>query len=378
MSRAIARRFGALVFASGSVLVACGGGAPPDAKTPGTASPPSGPPPAVATVHVKQIECGDAHTCALLDNGEVRCWGRNKVGQLGVAGEDVVKPTKVEGIAGATQIGLAATFTCAILADKTVSCWGSGYISGDGKKAEKQGPTKVANGSKVEGMSVSGLMACARDEANKLACWGLAPTHKSMSPGITEPVADVAVAAAHGCALLTNGQVRCWADEAWLKNAAGFFVKPTVSPAKQLAVGDGFSCVLTKKDKIECWGRNEAGQLGVPPDFNAHAKPLEIKVPGTPVKISAGEASGCAVLENGDVYCWGANDSGVLGVGSAAPDIRPTKLPNLSNVTDVCIASTHGCARTKDGEMYCWGSNAGGQLGDGTHERRATPVQVKF
>lgn len=89
----------------------------------------------------KAITAGLAHTCALLGDGSVRCWGQNGWGQLGDSAvtaqhvDDV--STRVAGVQGATSISAGADFTCAVLSDQTVTCWGrndrgqcgQGYVS---------------------------------------------------------------------------------------------------------------------------------------------------------------------------------------------------------------------------------------------------------
>jgi hypothetical protein len=79
-------------------------------------------------------------------------------------------------------------------------------------------------------------------------------------------------------------------------------------------------------------------------------------VPGVSdvIKLAAGEASTCALSEDGSVRCWGANGEGELGLGTRSPDERPAAVSSLSNVREICLASAHGCALTKDGKVLCW------------------------
>src|SRR5207249_1436321 len=81
----------------------------------------------------RDLACGDFHTCALMPDSTVRCWGRGKSGELGDgAAQDRVQPTPVPGLRDVEQLALGASFSCALLRGGTVRCWGSGAILGDG------------------------------------------------------------------------------------------------------------------------------------------------------------------------------------------------------------------------------------------------------
>src|SRR6185436_996531 len=86
---------------------------------------------------IAQVACGDYHTCARLTDGSVRCWGRNRAGEIGDGGAvDRRIPTPVPGVTDVTQIALGATFSCALRGDRTVTCWGSGAILNDARVRE--------------------------------------------------------------------------------------------------------------------------------------------------------------------------------------------------------------------------------------------------
>ena len=87
--------------------------------------------------------------------------------------------------------------------------------------------------------------------------------------------------------------------------------------------------------------------------------------PGTPVKISAGAETNCALMSSGAVYCWGSNDAGKLGAGSSTDaSVTPLKVTGLSAVTDVHINANHACA-LQGGKAFCWGDGQAGKLGSG-------------
>ncbi len=86
-------------------------------------------------------------------------------------------------------------------------------------------------------------------------------------------------------------------------------------------------------------------------------------------KISAGNAHACAVLTSGELFCWGSNKHGQLGIGNLADSAAPAKV-DLANVADVAAGgppeskeTAHTCALTASGALHCWGANGSGQLG---------------
>ena len=157
------------------VAASCGGASPaatPQSGTPGAAvaeqaapePPPSGPP--------IQVDCGDFTTCAIASGGEVRCWGRDKAGELGDGGgHDRSKGVVVRGVEHATGIALASQFACAMGADKKVRCWGTGRLANDGKPKVRAKATEVIGVDGVEELVASGAIACARN-ATAITCWG--------------------------------------------------------------------------------------------------------------------------------------------------------------------------------------------------------------
>ncbi len=101
------------------------------------------------------------------------------------------------------------------------------------------------------------------------------------------------------------------------------------------------------------------------------------KVQECAAEVKAGGQNTCARRIDGAVYCWGDNGSGQLGDGTAKPEsATPVKVVGLEGTIALSVGMSSSCAVKKDGTVWCWGNNESGVLGDGTKESRNSPVQV--
>jgi alpha-tubulin suppressor-like RCC1 family protein len=367
----------ALVLLPG--VAACGGGAPSPtppssgASTAAAEKPADDPPPSGSPV---QVDCGDFTTCAIIEGGEVRCWGRDKAGELGDGGgSDRVKGVIVRGVEHATAIALASQFACALGADKKVKCWGTGRIANDGAPKQRAKATEVSGIDGAEELVASGAIACART-ATAITCWGADSSTIGTPP--SGAFTQVAAGFTHGCALDKKGSVTCWGTGDWAAPKGAFSKPASISGATYLATGDRHACVVTKDKKVQCWGMNDAGQLGTKPDTELHKSPVTVPGVTGAVKLVAGEAAMCALLADGSARCWGANAEGELGLGKKSNEERPSKVAAVADIAGMCLATAHGCALTKSKSVMCWGANAAGQLGDGTKEKKLEAARVAW
>jgi alpha-tubulin suppressor-like RCC1 family protein len=324
-----------------------------------------------APVHVAS---GDFHTCALRADGTVRCWGRNKEGQLGDGTAEMrTSPVAVAGVRDVSQLALGANSSCALLRDGSVVCWGAGKAWGDGKMRSNVPPTPVAGVRSALRIDAGGLLVCAVLASDKVTCWGNEGDPASAPPD--DDAVDVSAAEAHACARLREGRVRCWGDSPW--NGAGGLAAPRVGGVTRITTGDAMACAVVASGTVTCWGRNDQGELGREPDNDWHPVPLAVPIEAAS-DVTAGESHVCATLRAGStLICWGSNGDGELGRGSQGPPERPAPVAGLRGVSEVALGADHGCARA-GGTVWCWGSNAQGQIGDGTLERRTAPVRVAW
>ncbi len=158
----------------------------------------------------------------------------------------------------------------------------------------------------------------------------------------------------------------------------------------QLAAGAAHTCGLTRNGSVYCWGDNAHGQLGIGTVGSAEDVPRLVLAPVRFASVRSGPTANhtCASTSDGsspgDLYCWGANESGQLGTGASG---APVPEPRLIDATAAggsfsgvfALGASHTCALTSggaSGQAWCWGDNSHGQLGNGTRSASSRPVQL--
>lgn len=172
------------------------------------------------------------------------------------------------------------------------------------------------------------------------------------------------------------GQLYCWGDGTARATRQEFGINDVV----EVAVGQP-SCLLRGDGTVECWGDNEAGELGDGTTRNrSRSAPVTGLLGAVRVQVSrfVGDAPGsaCAVLAEGEVECWGSNAFGQLGDGTTLDRSRRTGVIGLGDIVQLSLGARHACAVTREGAALCWGDNARGQLGDRTTQARSRPTTV--
>lgn len=148
----------------------------------------------------------------------------------------------------------------------------------------------------------------------------------------------------------------------------------------KLFMGNSHAFGITNGGQVYGWGYNYAGQLGVSDNSGtATANPNPILLSIDNVKLLApGNNHTLALKNDGTVYAWGDNSRGQLGNGTTTASINPVQVTGLSNIKAIAGGSNHSVALATDGKVYAWGLNADGQLGDDSTTQRTAPVESKI
>ncbi len=198
-------------------------------------------------------------------------------------------------------------------------------------------------------------------------------------------VVQLSTAYSHSCAIINSGcenSVYCWGDNQTGALGIGSGVsnsnkpkKVTIpgSPLKIATGGSGkdFSCAIVDNTGIKelyCWGHNDDAELGIAAgNTTRQLLPVKINIPGIPIDIKLGFSHSCAITADNtnvnQLYCWGDNGEGAIGIGLAAGAIRvytPTliTLPNNEIPSGLALGKNGTCTSTIAGNLYCWGRSS--------------------
>jgi alpha-tubulin suppressor-like RCC1 family protein len=330
---------------------------------------------------VVQLSAAASHACAVLDTGSVRCWGIGHDGNLGYGNEEDIGDDETPASAGDVDLGGAAIevaaggnggsdHTCALLVGGRVRCWGYGHTGnlgyantddiGDDESPASAGDVDLG-GLATQIVAGDGF-SCALLDTGNVRCWGFAVRGR-LGYGNTEMIGDDETPAAAGDVDVGEAVVR-------------------------LAAGGRHTCALLQGGRVRCWGYGADGSLGYAnaEDVGNNETPAsagDVPLDGSAVQVSAGTAHTCAVLDTGELRCWGNNFHGELGLpglvtgcfsctGKAGCCIGDDEPPSATSAIDVgggvahvAAGRFHVCALLDTGGVRCWGTGQDGALGHG-------------
>ncbi len=298
-----------------------------------------------------QLAAGDAHACALLSDGTVRCWGDNALGQLGNGSEaGATKPVHVAVVAKATRIVSNTSTTCVTLEDRRALCWGkNSFGSIDAALGEAVKTPTDLGATDIKQISPGGSHICA----------------------VTETTSAVQCRGYNFYGQVGNGDSGI--QSAGFETAIGIAGSP-----QQVAAGKLHTCATTSGGTAYCWGYGDRGVTGSATDETFHQAQL-LQGVNDATEVYSGDHRACAALKNGAVVCWGSNDFGSLGRGPTFTQTQsnvPSAVANLSEVSKISMSNApHLCALKNDGTVWCWGSNKKAQLGVGCEQVPCTEGQ---
>ncbi len=158
-------------------------------------------------------------------------------------------------------------------------------------------------------------------------------------------------------------------------DTAGTVTLPAGRKARQVDAGSTHGIALLDNGDVYSWGLNDGGQLGLG-DTVTRSTPAKISLPRPAVSVAAGRSFSVAVLNDGSVYTFGANDIGQLGNGGRDVSTTPVLVAGVNNVVAVAAGNAHVLALRGDGSVWAWGANASGQLGNGSFKASRVPVDT--
>lgn len=296
---------------------------------------------------------GGHHSCALLTDRKVKCWGNNNRGQVGDGTiTNRLVPTEIADLVNVISITAGNSHSCAIVevsGNKIVKCWGAntkGQLGDNSFTLRKKPVATVALGSNAIALATGGE---------------------------------------HTCALLENGYVKCWGnnDHGQLGNGttvnSAFPVTVSdLTDVKTIITGEAHNCALLNNDELYCWGSNDHGQLATGNTTEQWIPTLVTAITTPIAMLATGRNHLCATFsDDGHLACWGENESGQLGISTTDDSLLPTTVALSEEITKLSLGYNHSCALTNDEKIYCWGGNGGGQLGDGTTRSRNLPALVE-
>jgi len=321
------------------------------------------------------LALGASRTCVLLDDGHVKCWGYNDGGQLGLGdyrnrgddpGElgDALPAVDLGRDIAAVAVAAEQLATCALLEGGRVKCWGRnvnrelglddprltiGQEPGD--MGDQLPFVNLGGGLTASALAAGDFHACALSSDGRVTCWGQRfssgfwegsggrlPTVELVS---SAPVTALEAGSSHDCVLLQDGRVKCWGYSSYGQLGLGDLAERGTDgvalgddlsavdlgddrKAIALAAGDFHTCALLSDGSVKCWGQNQYGQLGLgdtatrgdeSDETGDNLLTVELGSGRRAISISAGYGHSCALLDDGSVKCWGRNQYGQLGVG---------------------------------------------------------------
>lgn len=350
---------GATSSSGGSSSSSAAGG---PSSSSGAASSSSGGPQILAW---SKLAAGVQNGCGILNTGELACWGLAPAHGQPELSTSITLPRYVRDAGGqrlthVVDVAVGNQGACAMISDPNqVVCWGSGANGRLGNNGATSSDTPV------QVVDADGAV---------ITDWLASPT-------------SLELGAQHACGLRSGGRIACWGsntygelgignDDGFRAHAVEVMGDGVFTGATALALGENTSCALTEAKKVYCWGDRFKGKLGDGVSSGSRMFPDVVLTANGDLtdvtQISQSYSHTCAIA-GGQAYCWGSNDQGILGRGSATPSSSAVAQPVLLggeplSAVSVAAGRQHTCAAGTTGEAWCWGRQDGGRLGLGVED----------
>jgi alpha-tubulin suppressor-like RCC1 family protein len=324
------------------------------------------------TSGVTQVAMGTHHTCAIISTGGVQCWGSNSMGQLGDGTTSTrTSPVQVSGLtSGVTQISAGEYHTCALLSNASMKCWGynaDGAV-GDGTTTNRSTPQQVSGlTSGVTHIGAGSYHTCAT-VSGAAKCWGsnfmgqvgdgtIGAAYNRTVPtqvyGLTSGVAQtVGAGNRYSCAVMLIGTVQCWGENGGQLGDGTYADRLTPVPVAGITSGvtsvvpiENSACVLFDTGGVKCWGSNYYGQIGDGTNTDRLSPTQVSGLTSGVTQLSGRGGTLCAVLQSTALTCWGGNFFGHLANGttnnSSSPMTPQGHAGNVGVPATVAVTATN-------------------------------------
>lgn len=346
-----------------------------------------------SNISVSDISSGNEHFCALMQNGDIKCWGYNAYGQIGMG--DTVNRGDIQDISSVPPIDFGVTLlkpqlvtsganhNCTVFDNNAVKCWGRnnygqlglGDTNNRGDIANEMGTflnyVDLGTIDTIKTIRSNGDHTCVLTSTSKVKCWGR-NDFGQLGLGDNNHRGDAANEMGNNLPFLDFG------------NLTGITII-------DITVGSNHTCALFSNGKAKCWGSNTYGQLGLgdilprgtsPSQTPANLPYIDLGSFSTKTLIS-GFNQTCAINASGDIKCWGRNSSSQLGqlagpniginVGDMGTTLSNIDLGSAAKVRRAALGDEFTCVVLTDGRVKCFGSNLYGQIG---LERNTSPYDI--
>ena len=346
----------------------------------------------VGSANWRTVSGTKSHFCGVLNTGTAWCWGTNWWGMLGDGTTSVrTSPTQVGSATHWSQISAGSRHTCAITMNSAMYCWGNDYYGEGGSASGMSTTPKLVAGNDWAQVEAGRLLTCALKIDRTLWCGGTnidGRTGLSTNTGSTGGFVQVGstsdnllltVGWRHGCVIRADARLHCSGAAGTgmtsnnIQTRRSFQTVATGTAWTQIALGLQHSCAIDSGTEIWCWGWNENGQLGMINGNDGYNVPTKAPIGTGWTRITVGTSHTCGIKTGGGLWCWGGNWIGQLGDGTTDDRWSPVRIRSDLTWKSVAAGADHTCATTTGGALYCWGNNWTGQLGDGTTSTRITP-----
>ncbi|MCA8837601.1 MAG: putative Ig domain-containing protein [Proteobacteria bacterium] len=343
------------------------------------------------SIRNKQVSASENYTCTVRSGGELHCWGDNYGGKLGIGDKGSSDtPTFVGSNSDWATVTAGDNHACAITNSGALYCWGAndGGRLGFRDMAARNAPTQVGTDTDWAAVSIGLDSTCATKSSGELYCWGgnlfgqlgLGDSRDRNTPtkvGTDTNWVAVSVGDSYTCAIKSTGNLYCWGrnyvGQLGLGDNSGSIERsaPTQVGAdtdwSAISAGNAHTCAIKNNSSIHCWGMNFDGQLGLGDnnDNRERNTPTPVGTDTDWSAISAGDDHTCATKVTGEIFCWGRNFHGQLGIDRTESTSAPTQVGTNNDWFAISAGNIHTCAIRLNGQLHCWGNGSFGQLGLG-------------